>query len=371
MSRMRLPSDYPINIVSNYKILGVNESDPIDVITMKYKELVKMLHPDIPVSAEAAKIGWTKKEKDLAYISVKKAYTEIKKEKEIERNYPDYEMNYEIESEFINAKMENVFLGEKIGLGFDDNPDQKIDQDSIDERMRKYRYNNQEYHQKDFNQQDFIPQLNSKFDNQSFNKNFEMSRQRDIENGFSDPFSKGYDLFNSKEAEEERKYIEKHKHRPDINVTMKPTHTIPKINENGALVEYDYFNDNNYNVLSTIPTMELGINKVNDFSVVISQDRGKQLYGSDLMSVYGENREYWEDSVKRDPELMRKYYDDTSVDVKMSRYMNERVDFDNKVVDDDIKLKMDEYTSQKKLADYNRKLELKKLEQFYADKRLR
>lgn len=357
---MRLPSDYPINIVSNYKILGVNESDPIDVITMKYKELVKMLHPDIPVSSEAEKLGWTKKEKDLAYISVKKAYTEIKKEKEIERNYPDYEMNYEIESEFVNAKM--------VGLGFDENPDQIIDQESLDDRIRNYRY--QEYHQKEF-QQDFIPQSNSKFDNQSFNKNFEINRKRDIENGFSDPFSKGYDMFNSKEAEEERKYIEKHKNRPDINVAIKPIHTVPKINDNGSLVEYDYFNENNYNVLSTIPTMELGLNKVNDFSVVISQDRGTQLYGSDLMSVYGENREYWEDSVKRDPELMRKYYDDTSVDVKMSRYMNERVDFDNKVVDDDIRLKMDEYTSQKKLADHNRKLELKRLEQFYADKRLR
>lgn len=371
MNKMRLPSDYPMNIVSNYKILGVSESDPLDIITLKYKELVKMLHPDVPVSNEAEKMGWTKKEKDMAYASVKKAYAEIKAEKEIERNYPDYEMNYEIGSEFINRKM--------VDLGFND-PEifsekiEKESSDSIQERMRRHR---EQFVDKDFSNEDFRRELdelnggNGKFDQNVFNKNFELQKQRDIENGFNDPYAKGYDMFSSKSAEEERKFIEKHKYRPDINVELNPRQSIPDFTDSGALVEHDYFNDNNYNMLTTMPTMELGLNKVSDFSVVISQDRGNQLYGSDLMAVYGENREYWEDSVKRDPELMKKYYDDTSVDVKMSRYMNERVDFDNKVVDEDIKLKMEEYSSQKKLADYHRNQELKKLERFYADKRLR
>lgn len=354
---MRLPSDYPKTLVSNYKILGVNESDPMEVINMKYKELVKMLHPDMPLTTEAISLGWTKTEKDLAYISVKNAYAKIKEEKDVERNYPDYEMSYDVGAEFINRRMEDI--------GFDNPMNENIEEESIGARMERARLE-RSVSQRTEQQQP----SGGKFDPNIFNKNFDLSRQKDIENGFNDPFSKGYDMFSSKEADEERKFIEKHKYRPDINVEINPKRSAPKMNHDGTLVQHDYFNDDNYSVLSTIPTMEIGLNKVNDFSVVISQDRGNQLYGSDLMAVYGENREYWEDSANRDPELMKRFSDTTNVDVKMSRYMNDRVEFDNKVVDEDMRLKMEEYSSQKKLADFHRQQELKNMERFYADRRL-
>jgi len=271
----KLPSQYPTETRSPYEILGIDSSSDMKTINETYKKLIKLLHPDKSLTLEAKRLGWTPEEKHEAFMLVQEAYKDILES----RKYTDKQMNYpDIDIQYENMAKETV-------LGFED--------------------------------------IIDNFNNESFNSKYDIKRKQDAENGFDDPYQRGYDMFNSSSSEAERERIRKGGSRQDIEVLKNPEQIPRKLN-NGALVNYDYFADQNCLTLGKCPVSELGLTKINDFSITITNNAGISLYGTDLMEVYGQNNETWEESVKRDPKLYQTYNDTTDISRKMNQYKSGR-----------------------------------------------
>ena len=279
----RLPSEYPLSEISPYQILGVQENDSLAQITATYRTMIKMLHPDRGLTIEARRLGWTDDEKNLAFIAVQDAYKTIVNERKYidkQNNMPDYNLEYDIESDYTNHV-----------------------QQKIDPRN---------------------------FDQSAFNQLFEIERQRDIEQGFEDPYNRGYEMFSNVNTQE-HDLIRKGQGRQDIPVSVNQKR-VPHKMDNGALVKYNYLDDQNCIKTGSCPVMELGLTNINDFSVKIGSGSAS-LAGSDLMSVYGQDTEYWEDSVKKDQQLYNKYSDETRPEKKMNNHLSERDSFNFKEID--------------------------------------
>lgn len=306
----RLPSQYPISDISPYQILGVQESDSTGQITATYHTMVKMLHPDRGLTIEARRLGWTDEEKNVAYMAVQDAYKTIMNERKVQKNMPDFNIDYEVPGNFVNNMHE---------------------------------------------------QLDPKnFDSSAFNNFFEQEKENHIKNGFQDPFSRGYSMFGNTE---EHDLIRKGQSRPDVSVTINPERVPHKMNNNGALIKYNYM-ENNINFNSGIPSMEIGVANVEDFTVNI----GSGLTGTDLMSVYGQNNEYWEDSVKKDSKLYSRFTDDTKVEKKMNSYLNERSAFNYSEIDDEINAEIQRQLDNEKRLEQIRKIQVQKEDEYYQSR---
>ena len=102
--------------MNNYKILGVKNTDTLDHITKKYKELAKIYHPDRnPLNTEQATEKF--KEINVAFINIKKTHTPSFKQNEEEFKYfTDKIIN---KGEFINRffnKAKTIDMGEMLGV---------------------------------------------------------------------------------------------------------------------------------------------------------------------------------------------------------------------------------------------------------------
>lgn len=298
----RNPTDYPDDDYREdpYEILGVNRTDPIEKIKQVFNLLSKKLHPDRPLTATAIKEGWTKEEKNKAFIRLTSAFKEIMAEKDIERMYPDYQMNYDITGDISiprNTKIENT---------------------------------------------------------EQLNAEFERAKRYDMENGFVDPNDFGYSQFAPNE-DEYKQILDHGLSRADINV-VGIEQKQRELSGDGSLVHNDYFSFQNcYDKGSSIYATELGLNNISDYSITLNQNARDSLHGSDLMAVYGNNYEYWEDSVKRDSDLYKKYTDETRVDKKLTNYMKEYNSFDSGRRDPAILREMEQRTLEQQLIEDARK----------------
>jgi curved DNA-binding protein CbpA len=300
----RKPHEYPISDELNpYEILGVSENDDLRTINAVYRTLITALHPDKSLTQNAIRLGWTNEEKLTAFITVKKAYDTIaKKHKPI--NVPDFAVNYNVEEEFTIEQM--------VGG-------------------------------------------NGKVDNATFNRQFNEYQEKIAKSGYADPYASGYqDLFKPMTEEEIR--MIKSGQRPEIKVT-----TTEQIRRDDAAISNQQLALTVNDVNITNNFTELGLTKINDFSFSTASCKN-QFCGTDLKAAYGQNNEYWEDTVRRNTEISSKYNDTTKVDNKMNNFMSERetVTFDPNI---ERQIQQEEYNRKK--MEQLRQLKQKQTDNFY------
>ena len=307
------PTSYPIpkdlekeptfqKIVDPYKVIGIKNTDTLDTIHSAYKKLIMVLHPDKALTTEAKKMGWTMSDKNEAFESVKKAYDQILIIRK-ESDCPDYNIDYYINEE----------LKIKIKDDFKKNSNDSNDNSNIRPQLT-------------------VPLISaasgSEFNADKFNKTFEHDKKYHEENGYIDPFSRGYNSF-GRTSETEAASIMRSGSRPDIPIPKSKDQykfDEPELNEEGRLIttipkETSKFGLPTHN----IPYTELGLTTVSDYSVKSTYKGG--LYGTDLQSAYGSNNEYWEDITrKKDTDLYNKFNNKSGLDELMNKIKNERVD---------------------------------------------
>ena len=297
------PSSYPIpklekkeastqKLADPYKVIGVKNNDTLDTIHVAYKKLIMVLHPDKSLSAEAKKMGWSINDKNEAFKSVKDAYDQILILRK-ESDCPDYNIDYYINEELKIKLRDNDFSNYKqAGSVVGPAPS------------------------------------GSDFSSDKFNKTFELDKKAHEENGYIDPFSRGYDSF-GRTSEAEAQSIMRSGSRPDIPVPKSKDQykfDEPELNNEGHLITHVPKETSKFGLPThNIPYTELGLTTVTDYSVKSIYKGG--LYGTDLQSAYGTNNEYWEDiNKKKDSDLFNKYNNKTGLDELMNKIKNERVD---------------------------------------------
>lgn len=264
-----------------YKILGVRESDSLEEINRVYKQFMMILHPDKANTPEARSLNMSHEEK-LQYLQmIRKAWKDILQVRQ-EQNYPDYNVNYEISQEMrINPKTSGLTVNDA----------------------------------RNFNQN-------------KFNQRFSDSVNRERKAGMSDPFNRGYGDFDVGKDYTREGTVTMPSYSADVPVETPKVFARPDMKDN-RLVEY--IPDSAPLFGTSLNHQELGITSVSDFSMTIS---GKgSISGTDLMSVYGQNYENWEDTVSRDPILNAKFNDGSDVSKRLTQMESSRGNVYNLPID--------------------------------------
>jgi curved DNA-binding protein CbpA len=254
-----------------YEVLGVKESDTLEHIEHVYKQFMKLLHPDKAHTQEARNLNMGKEEKLLYLQLIRNAYTSISSSRR-ETKYPDYRMDYTIDQESkINMHS---------GLTEDDAKN---------------------------------------FDEKKFNKMFNNGLQRDKKAGVTDAFGRGYEEFDMGKKFNNDGKVSMPSYSPDIDVEASKIFHRPDMKDN-RLVEY--LPESAAFANTGMEYLELGLTNVSDFSMTTT---GKgSLGGVDLMSVYGQNYEPWENTFKRDSKLAAKFTDEGNVSQRMVQMEQDR-----------------------------------------------
>lgn len=255
-----------------YQIMGVKETDSIEQIDKVYTNFMMILHPDRENTPSSRALNMSRSEKMQFMQIIREAYRMIIDLKKKQISYPDYNIEYDTED--IRINMNKFHLNET-----------KVDPNN--------------------------------FNSDHFNKAFENSLESDSKSGMEDAYKKGYNSFdNGKDYNNGSKVTMPT--RVDISVEKPKEFKRPDMKDN-RLVEYvPQFMSLNQG----INYEELGLSNISDFSVS-TVGKGK-LAGTDLMSVYGSNYEYWEETAKRDNVLYSKYTDSTNIGTKMQQYKSTR-----------------------------------------------
>lgn len=302
------------NYISPYQILGVKEDDSLSDITKVYKNLMRILHPDKSNTSGYQELNLSIEKRIEAFRNVKNAYTNILKYRK-ESQYPDYNLDYFIEQE-LKQNLQNT----------------------------------------DYTVQDTTPE---NFNVNIFNNKFSGEKELHEKNGMADPYSRGYEMFSTKNMNDSGPV--KIQPRKAIDVST------PKTFSSNEIVNYL---PKEAAVLlgetSSIGYQELGITTVDDFSMVTGSCKGK-LCGSDLMSVYGKNKENWEDSVSKNKQLFDRYNDDTDLTKKMNSIQGSRAGIYSEPLDKDIQKKIDEDIETAKMMENIRQRNLQKVEGYYTN----
>jgi len=255
-----------------YEVLGVSPEDSMYSIEKVYKDYVMLLHPDKHGTYESKQLKMSREDKIAYYKAIKEAYNHISKLRK-DSKYPDYPVSY------------NVDGGAKINM-----------------------------------RQEFTEEDRSHFNPSKFNSVFEKNLENTRKQGMDDPYNRGYgNKFDIGKKFNESGAIKPQQYSDDIEISKPSSFQIPEMKD-GSLVEYvpdsTIFSD------TTSGFQELGITNISNFSMTTS---GKgSIGGVDLMSVYGQNFENWEDTVRRDPNLYSKYNDNTNIASKAARLEDTR-----------------------------------------------
>lgn len=256
-----------------YEILGVRESDSLAQINKVYKDFMRILHPDKIHTQEAKSLNMSPEEKFRYLQLIRKAYKQIVEFRK-EQNYPDYNIEYEIQEDVkINIKHS--------GLTEDDAKN---------------------------------------FSSNKFNQHFNQAMERDRKAGMNDPFSRGYNEFSEGKNFDSSGKISMPSYSPDISVEPSKTFARPNMKDN-RLVEY-LPQAASFSNTGGLHHQELGLTTIQDFSIAPTGKCG--IIGSDLNSVYGQNYENWEETVKRDAQLSAKYNDSVDVNKRLANFKSDR-----------------------------------------------
>ncbi len=375
----KIPANYPINELTPYQILGASENDSITEINSIYKRLVMVLHPDKALTADAKRLGWSAEEKSEAFNQVRKAYKTILKERK-ESNVPDYNIDYLIDENLKQDRLFNQYnefvSSTKSKVSFDSVPifntgranDIKHDGASGAASKGKGHTTRDDI----YNEFDIENGLNKstvksfpvidKFNQDKFNEFFEHNKRKQQEDGFDDPFNRGYNDMFKPMSTEESNLIKSSLSRPDISVQTPSILKRPDMKD-GRIVSYGI----RENFLLSEPSVgyaEIGLSNVEDFSITVGGISSDCIHGSDLMAVYGQNYEYWEDSVKRDKNIYDKYNDTLAPEKKMNSHLSERSNLSYEP-DLEIQREIDLENKRKEKLEELRKYQAKKEDNYY------
>jgi len=253
-----------------YEILGVSETDTLEHIEHVYKSFMRLLHPDKANTVEARNLKMDQNEKSEYLILIRGAYNSIVSTKR-ETKYPDYRMDYKVDQD-TRINIDKTF----------------IDDDG----------------------EDF---------NKKFNKKFNDGLERDKKAGIVDAFGRGYGDFDTGKKFSDGGKVVMPAYSPDIDVEASKIFHRPNMKDN-RLVEY-LPESKTFGSIG-MDYQELGLSNVSDFSMTTTGKGG--LGGTDLMSVYGNNYEPWEQTVMRDPTLAAKFSDEGDIRQRMSKMENDR-----------------------------------------------
>jgi len=246
-----------------YTILGVSKYDSIGQIEETYKKFMMLLHPDKANSVESRKLNLSMEQRSEYMSVIKNAYSEILNTRR-EQDFPDYSTEYSV------------------------GQDHRINKD---------------------------PSLSKDFNSNKFNKTFNQGQERDRSAGMTDPTNRGYGEFDSGKNYNNNNTIGSQSYSENVSVTAPVFTTRPEIKDNKLIAYEPEF----LNTGSAVGNFEeLGLSNISDFSIESTGKGG--LGGTDLMSVYGSNHEYWEDTVKRDSILFSKFNDSVDLSRKMESY---------------------------------------------------
>jgi hypothetical protein len=157
------------------------------------------------------------------------------------------------------------------------------------------------------------------FNANKFNAVYANNSERDKKAGISNPYERGYKEFEIGKDYSSSAKITSQAYNPG-EIAIKTPDKFDRVDmKDNKLVEYipesvEYSNAMNF--------QELGIMNVSDFSMTTSGKGG--LGGVDLMSAYGKNYEFWEDTIKRDKNFYTKFNDSTKITDKMTQMKNDR-----------------------------------------------
>jgi curved DNA-binding protein CbpA len=252
-----------------YEILGVKETDTLEHIEHVYKQFMKLLHPDKANTQEARNLKMGQDEKSEYLILIRNAYNTIISVRR-ETKYPDYKMEYKVDQES-RINVDKSFM----------------EDDGVDFKEK-------------------------------FNKKFNQGLERDKKAGIVDAFGRGYGDFDTGKKYSDEGKVAMPAYSPDIDVEASKIFHRPNAKDN-RLVEY--LPDSGFGNLG-MDYQELGLTNVSDFSMTLSGKGG--IGGADLMSVYGNNYEPWEQTVMRDPKLSAKFTDEGDVRQRMAQMEADR-----------------------------------------------
>jgi curved DNA-binding protein CbpA len=195
-----------------------------------------------------------------------------------------------------------------------------------------------------------------KFSNEKFNEFFNKDLEINKKMGFDDPFNRGYNDFDNEKDynSSEKVKMPSRMDLPVIAVKQKSR----KVKDN-RLVEYAP----EISTSDSINYQELGLSNISNFSTIIS---GKEkLAGTDLMSVYGNNYEYWETSVQRNPELYNKFTDNKDLNRRIQDVKDTRKHIYSEPKDKKIEKQIIKQTLQEQQQEYLRSTKQKEIDNFY------
>jgi len=246
---------------------------------------------------------------------------EIKKERRI-TDLPDYNVDYEVEDEFSQAP-------------------------AIPDLVKSASYN-----------------ISGKFDNTKFNQKFSADKKKHSENGYVNPYENGYgDMFKGMSSSEQRQ-LAAGGGREEISVSKPTNLAIPEMRD-GRLVQV-LPKENPFAASGLGGFEELGLSKISNFSVKIGSSGKGGIDGCDLMEVYGQNNANWEDVVKMDADLYKKFTDETKIETKAQTYNSTREAFNFSDIDVELEKQLAAQKANENKMKNMRKKILNKNDEYFA-----
>jgi hypothetical protein len=182
--------------IEAYKTLGVTQTDSLDFINSVYRNYMRLCHPDKHNTEESINLGLTYSEKITMFNTIQNAYKQILMTKK-ENNAPDYDIKYEIESDYYQGSS---------------------DLESIKQRQQLH-YELLNSISNDLSNTTKTKKTETLFFNKAFEDKYSSNKTTD---NADDPFSLGYGAQFGADREEEYNKIKKNGYlRPDIYVDYK------------------------------------------------------------------------------------------------------------------------------------------------------
>jgi DnaJ-class molecular chaperone len=272
-----------------YQELGALKTDSAEKISNNYKKMMMSLHPDKKDTAEFKKLGITEHERVTILKRCMDAYKLIKVERSNQAfpEYKDFNIKYEISAEYVQPS-------------------------------RDFEQTNEYKSMPDFNKQDkqhfknTEASLKSNFSTSKFNSAFTANKDYLKQNGYEDPNERGSAIFgNTSDADRSSRTFQ--------NYSSSRSNEVPVISQDemkkrmkSHTMELQVRGDDNFNMLNKgIGYHEIGGPVFGDMSITTHS-----LVANDLDTVYGQDLEYFEDSMMRnnkDLSKMRSEYDSGAV----------------------------------------------------------
>lgn len=281
--------------ITPFQILGIEPTDNQRIIADAYRRMIRMVHPDKKVSGNYANY-WNEKDRTQAFQNVREAYKTLTRDYQF-KDVPDYDIVYE----FDNMTLDPTEL-QRPGERFDQN---------------------------------------------AFNRNFNIRKEKSEHAGMQDPNSLGYNDFNRPNlSKTQLEAMLTREYKPVNSKIQTKQRQLVKHNPRECFLGGD-----------GLDCYELGVSKIDNYGF---ESRGKNgLGGTDLQQVWSQNNEPWETTVMRNKSMYNKYTKEEKLSKVLSRMKTDRTSLE---VKDEYAKALDNYekSQRQEKIDMARRMEIQK-----------